>query len=465
MVPTSDAGQRASRRRPGGSWALIVFVWVGAGCGGQTADPEDATLRRDAGLAEDGGEPGDGGAPEPLVWTQAENLSNSAEISTIWCNWGNSIAVTSSGAVQVVWREQSDEQQGVDIAKVVHRRRAFGVWDPVQDLSAVEAGTGHPKIAVSGLHVYAVWHTYNPLGDDVIQFRVSDADGQAGTFASVRTIVSDAARGPFNPLGELSATPSVAAWGDWVHVAWSDDRFVTACGAQIAEVYLVSSGDRGAQWSAVGRASGADCRSSWTPSAAVWGQHVHTAWTDERDKAEDCGLGQGACREELYYRRLSDNGGTLDPSEIRMTHDPEGSEVESWAPSVAAWDDQVHVAWFDRSGGNDFEVYHLRSVDRGVTWGEPARQLSRHAAGCAAARPTVAGGEDQVHVVWLDHCGDTASAVYHSWSGDQGATWSAPADIASGTSVFAIQPSVAFHDGTAHVVWTDLGEMYYASSQ
>jgi hypothetical protein len=125
----------------------------------------------------------------------------------------------------------------------------------------------------------------------------------------------------------------------------------------------------------------------------------------------------------------------------------------------------VHLVWFDRSGGDDFEVYHIRSLDRGVAWDEPARQLSRHAPGCAAARPTVAGGGSEVHVVWLEHCGDTSSAVYHSWSPDRGATWSDPVDIASGTSAFAVQPSVAFHAGTAHVVWTDLGEMYYAASQ
>ena len=451
-----SAGSRRGRLPPNRFLPTILSAILLSACGGKSGNRSDGSTPVDA---------GDAGTVDPLSWSQPENLSNSTEISTIWCNWGNSIAVTSGGTVQVVWRELHDEQQGVDIARVVHRRKPGGGWDPVEDLTAVEDGIGHPKIAASDTHVYVAWHVFDPAGDDILRIRVSGADGQAGSFSAAQTIVSDAARGPFNPLGELSATPSIAAGGDWVHVVWSDDRMVTACGIQIAEVYLVSSGDRGTTWSSVMRASSDDCRSSWTPSAAVFGEHVHTAWTDERDKANDCGLGQGVCREEIYYRRLSGNGTSPDPSEIRMTDDPAGGEVESWAPSIAAWDEQVHLVWFDRSGGDDFEVYHLRSVDRGVTWGEPARQLSYHAPGCAAARPTAAGGGDEVHVVWLEHCGDTSSAVYHSWSPDRGATWSEPADIASGTSVFAVQPSVAFHDGTAHVVWTDLGEMYYAASR
>lgn len=428
--------------------ARIVPVVVLVACSSPDAGPSDTSE--------------DGDAPGPLAWSMPENISNSTTFSDLRMNWGNNLAA-SDGAVHATWREVEREEDGVDVARIVSRRLAAGEWGKrIQDISTVETGTGHPAIAASGPHVYITWHRYMPPEDDVIWFAASDADGADGTFSVPAAIVTDAAV-LRSPMGEYATTPSISAWGDWVHIAWSDERMVDACGMQVPEVYVISSSDR-VGWSAVSMATEPDCRTSWTPSIASWGGHVHVAWTDDRDEDGDCGLTGSACHEEEYYRRLSEDGTVPETVEVRLTNDEPGNHLESWAPNIAAWEGNVQVVWLDRSGGDDFEIYHVRSRDAGVSWDEPMRRLSFHGPGCLSARPTIAGTGTLVHVVWFEKCGDTASTVLHRWSEDLGETWSDVSDVTSGTGVFAIQPYVALGDGRVHVLWTDGGEIYHASS-
>jgi hypothetical protein len=389
----------------------------------------------------------------------------SAALSDIRFQWGRSLAAGEDGKVHAAWREVRGEQDTLDLAAVVYRMRDGLAWTPVQEIAPVAAGSGHPKLALSGSHVYILWHRHDPAGEDSLLLSVSDAGGAAGTFSPPRTLVSDAAVTTLNPMSEYATAPSIAAWGDWVYIVWSDERMVDACGMQVPEVYLLSSPDRGETWSAVLPVSSQDCRSSWTPAVAAWGGVVHVAWTDERHNASDCGLTGGMCHEEEYYRRLADNGSTPDPVEVRLTHDEPGSEVESWGPSIAAWDGNVQIAWYDRAGGNDFEVYHIRSMDSGLSWESEPRRLSMHAPGCLSACATLAAEAEAVHVVWFEMCGDAVSTVLHTWSDDLGETWSGVSDVTSGGGVLAVHPHVALGSGRPHVVWNDNadGEIYYAA--
>jgi hypothetical protein len=410
----------------------------------------------------------DGDAPpEALSWSSPENISGTAALSDIRYQWGRNIAVGEDGTVHVVWREVSGEQDTLDVARIVYRRSDGSGWADVQDISEVVPGNGHPKITLSGARVLVVWHLHDPAADDSILLSSSTAGGAPGTFSAPRAVVTDATVSAANPLGEYSTTPSITADGSFVHIVWSDERFVASCGSGVPEVHLLSSPDLGESWSAVQRVSSADCRSSWTPAAAAWGGIVHVAWTDERHDATDCGLLGGMCREEEYYRRLADNGSTPDPAEIRLTRDEPGSEAESWGPSIAAWDGNVQMVWYDKAGGNDFEVYHLRSLDGGFSWEDTPRKLSTHAPGCRSACATIAACGPDVHAVWFEICGDTSSTILHAWSHDLGASWSDVSDVTSGAGVLAVHPHVACHDGGVHVVWNENsnGEIYYAHSE
>ncbi len=437
--------------------ALVAGLGLACGSGADDAAPDAA--------AEDGA-PDSVDGPDAPAWSAPENISGTAGLSDIRYQWGRSLAVGDDGTVHVAWREVSGEAATLDLAGIVYRRRAGDAWEPVQDIAAETAGAGHPKVAVSGARVWLVWHLYRPGDADWIYLSTSSAGGAPGTFSAPRAVVTDAVVTTRNPLGEYSTTPSIATDGDWVHVVWSDERFVDACGFEVPEIYLASSPDLGTTWSAPARVSSADCRSSWTPSVAAWGGTVYVAWTDERHDTVDCGLATSACREEEYVRRLPEHGMRLDEPEIRLTSDPAGREAESWGPSIVAWDRGVQVVWYDRAGGNDFEVFHLRSTDGGASWEPTPRRLSTHGPGCRSACATVAAEASVVHAVWFEICGDGSATVRHSWSNDAGVSWSGVSDVTSGSGVVAVHPHVGVHDGRVHVAWNDNadGEIYWATS-
>jgi hypothetical protein len=260
------------------------------------------------------------------------------------------------------------------------------------------------------------------------------------------------------PAAGGAAWPSVNACGDAVHVAWADQR------SGVAEVYLRSSPDAGANWTGVREVSSADGRSSWVPTVACWGPAVHVAWADERHNVNgagqpyDCGIANdtNTCREEEYYRRSTDFGNTWDP-EVRLTFDPPNAPRSSWAPSIAIWENQVHVVFFDRRT-DLFQVYYKRSTGGGAphTW-EPERMISLDAANTAFhARPTIAVLGPLVHVAWFGVTPDVGAQVFYAGSLDNGARFGAPLILNARPSHGETHPSIAVSPSkSAHVIWYD----------
>ena len=465
--------EQQKRRSPGRSWSAIFCLFLGLTGGSCTGDsgpgqPDSGVDAGDAAVTSDASTPD--AQPPARVWSSPENISLSPTYSDLRINWGNSIAADDTGAVHVTWREVVDPQASPLLSKIAYRRRGPAAWEPTQDLAPDTPGLGHPKIAVTatGDRVYVVWHKYDPAptGFDELHLALSAAGGDAGSFDPPAILVDDAPV-VVSPAGELSTSPSIAAAGDWVYVAWSDDRVVPACGTNVPEVYLLRSADRGVVWSTPLLVSTPDCRSSWTPAVTAQGDHVHVAWTDDRHNTDDCALGSASCHEEEFYRRLSGHGNLPDGPEVRLTTDDPGPPVQSWAGSIAVSGNAVHYAWMDLSGGDGWEVYYARSDDLGLAWGLPGQQLTQHAPGCGAVRPTLAATDDTLHLVWFELCSpggvDTAT-VFHRWSTDGGHTWSDRSDVTSGTATFAIQPSVAMVGDAVHVVWNDQAEIWYATS-
>jgi hypothetical protein len=361
------------------------------------------------------------------------------------------VDVDGAGIVHQAWLAtyaESDPRQPAAVCGQVFYRhsRDNGVScaEPVP-LSDGRCGIGHPKIAAFGPHVYAVWHQLDEPGRS---FRIYlTHSGNHGFTWDPVTALSE------NPPEAGAAWPSVNAWGDPVHVVWADARTGSA------ESYLRSSFDAGRSFSPVRAVSTPDGISSWTPSVAAWGPFVHVAWTDERHNRDSAGrpfdcarVGAGeSCREEEYYRRSSDGGMSWD-EEIRLTSDPPEALASSWAPSIAAWGDQVHVAYFDRRSG-DFEIYYRRSRDGGVSgsW-EDEVLLSRDDAR-VHARPALAVWDQAVHLVYWAHAPESTS-VYYVGSADGGARWSFPLALAAGLPAMAPHPSVAVSpNGSVHAIW------------
>jgi hypothetical protein len=275
------------------------------------------------------------------------------------------------------------------------------------------------------------------------------------------------------PLGP-GTFPAIDAWSDGqsapsVHVAWSNSQVPSG----ISEVYLSSSSDGAHQFLAPLLVSPDDGRSSYTAAAASYGQVAHVAWTDDRYNVDamgqpyDCGTvgGGPTCHEEEFYRRSTDNGASMTDPEVRLTTDPPGMPKYSWAPSIVAWKQDVHIVYFDARSGV-FQIYYRRSHDAGQTWGPEisltGSQSSQPMGGWW--RPSLSAADTELRLTFWRQEDTVTSTVWAMTSSDTGATFTDPVLVSEGSA--ALQPSVILGpDGAAHFVWYDSlagnQEMYY----
>ena len=147
---------------------------------------------------------------------------------------------------------------------------------------------------------------------------------------------------------------------------------------------------------------------------------------------------------EVYYLRSLDGGSTWGP-ETRLTNDAGASQY----PSVAVSGTTVHVVWWDTRDGNK-EIYYKRSTDAGANWG-PDTRLTIDASD--SYHPVIAASGAVLHVAWYDLRGGNRE-IYYKRSLDGGATWG-PDTRLTIDAADSMYPSLAVSGSTVHVVWYD----------
>jgi hypothetical protein len=233
----------------------------------------------------------------------------------------------------------------------------------------------------------------------------------------------------------------IAASGDDVHIVWYDYRY----GA--SEICYKRSTDGGDSWGEDTRLTN-DPAYSWRPSVSVFNSVVHVIWEDLRDGAYS----------EIYYKRSTD-GGVSWEADTRLTN----NSANSTNSSISVSGQIVQVVWQDQRDGN-YEIYHKRSSDGGVTWGVDTRLTNNSA---TSAYPSVSISGQVVHVVWQD-LRDGNLEIYYKRSTDGGVSWEADTRL---TNIPAVSesPSVSVSGQVVHVVWHDNNnggnyEIYYKRS-
>src|SRR5262249_38162599 len=148
---------------------------------------------------------------------------------------------------------------------------------------------------------------------------------------------------------------------------------------------------------------------------------------------------------EIYYKRSTDAGVTWG-GDTRLTNNP----ANSFSPSVAVFDNHVHLTWFDQRDGNN-EVYYKRSDDGGLTWGADTRLTNNHAVSVFPAIAT--SGSMVVHVAWQEHR-DGNGEIYYKRSSDGGITWGNDMRLTN-NAANSFAPSIAAAGLDVHVAWFD----------
>ena len=393
---------------------------------------------------------------DPIV-----RLSESPTDSQTFLNTAKCVAVDGADTVHVVWLEVLVAEGGghATQGQLVYSRSTDGgtTFQPPVPLTTVVADVGVPKIAAAGTSIFVTWHQSDGWR---VQIMLARSDDGGATWTAPVSV----GQGTF---------PSIDAWSSGtgdpsVRVAWSDSQNVE----NHCEIYLANSDDGGRTFSPRVMVSTPDGLSSWTASVASWGTVTHVAWTDERFNVDAAGLpydcivvgGGTTCHEEVFYRRSTDGGATFTEPEVRLTSDPPDEPEWSWAPSLVAWHDDVHISYFDHHSGS-FQLYYRRSRDAGVTWA-----VERNLTGEIVPqpihwwRPSLAAQADQLHLTFWEVDLDGGMSVWAMQSLDTGATWSAPLLLSDGPA--AEHPAVALSpSGTAHFAWQDSfggnDEMFY----
>jgi hypothetical protein len=297
-------------------------------------------------------------------------------------------------------------------------------------LQSFIAQTNTRGLAVSGNFVHAVWYDYRDNWD--LYYKRS-SDGGATWAPDVR-LTNDPAN-TYNPSFVLSGTN--------LHVTWEEFRDGTR------EIYYKRSIDNGTTWGLDTRLTN-DTATQNNNSLAVSGALVHLVWADLRHG-----------HKEIYYRRSTDDGQTWS-AEVRLTNNATGNRSY---PAISASGQTINMVWTDDRDGNG-EVYHKRSSDGGLTWGNDTRITTNNEQSDGIS---IVSSGTMVHFAWVDKMNSTTKHVYYKKSSDGGLTWTTASQIITMTNAdqFAA-PNIDISGNFVHVVWEDTRdgnrEAYYKKS-
>lgn len=232
-----------------------------------------------------------------------------------------------------------------------------------------------PTLAVEGQNIYIIWEDsrdYPPNGNYLELYFKKSTDGGANWSNDLRLTTPDQEKPGF---------PSVAVWGETIHLAYSKTPINIG-----QEIYYMRSDNQGGSWSDPVRLSfNNQAGVGRYPTTAANGDNVFVFWSDTRD---DNGY------YELYFARSQDGGQTWG-NESRLTF----AGDDSYGPNVAVSGENLHLTWNEHRDGN-WEIYYKNSTDNGLNWSSDTR-LTNNAAD--SWFPSAAVDGQSVNVVWCDN--------------------------------------------------------------
>ncbi len=129
------------------------------------------------------------------------------------------------------------------------------------------------------------------------------------------------------------------------------------------------------------------------------------------------------------------------------------NDQDSVYGQVAAWDSRVYVIWQESVSGRNYDIFIIRSVDNGTTFGEPLN-LSKNPG--FSEHPQLSASGSSVYAVWADNTPGNREVLF-SRSADNGTTFSDALNLSNDPSDSHNQEMAAFGDNV-YVIWLDRDE-------
>lgn len=261
-------------------------------------------------------------------------------VHVAWCDWRD-------GNPEIYYKRSTD---------------AGNTWESDVRLTVNSAESYSPCIAVYNSIIHVMWDDKRD-GNTQIYYKRSSNNGVTWeSDVRITNVTFD------------SFSASVFAIGQFVHVAWVDNRDGNA------EIYYKRSSNTGIIWDTDKRLTNFSAI-SYNPSISVSNELVGIVWYDSRNTTE-----------EIYYK-ASTNTGITWSSDIRLTN----NNWQSLNPCIRISGNNIHVFWTEEI--NHGEVFYKRSTNQGLSWDEDTR-LTYISSNKFCPSATVSG--TNLHVIWVD---------------------------------------------------------------
>jgi hypothetical protein len=292
-----------------------------------------------------------------------------------------------------------------------------------KNLSNNSGTSSEQKVATSGSNVYVAWEDTSSGANSDILFARSGNNG--ATFGNVTTNLSD-------NTGE-STNPKIAAFRNNVYVAWED----TSSGAN-SDILFTKSTDNGATFGNVTNLSN-NTGESTNPQIFASGSNVYVAWEDTTLKKSD-----------ILFTKSTNNGATFG----NVTTNLSKKTGESTNPQIFASGSNVYVAWEDTSSGANSDILFARSGNNGATFGNVTTNLSDNTG--ESTNPKIAAFRNNVYVAWEDYSllNSIKNQILFSRSTNNGMTFDNTIRLSNNTGE-STNPKIAAFRNNVYVAWED----------
>jgi hypothetical protein len=240
---------------------------------------------------------------------------------------------------------------------------------------------------------------------------------------------------------------------DYVDVVWLQGGSTHNDGSIIylgtGSLMFAQSADQGSTWAS--SALTAVAPNTGLPKIASANSDIYVVWPAQNMATSNL---------QIFLLHGGRSGGRVQWSApIVISDTPVGSNATF--PVVAAYDNEIHVAWSDNRNAGVTEVYYTSSLDGGDTWSTPI--AISPVDGFNSWTPSVAVNADHVYIAWTDarfgsedcatNNADCHEVLYFRGSADSGQTWGAETELTCDSSLYTYAPSVFVEDDTIHIAY------------
>jgi hypothetical protein len=306
--------------------------------------------------------------------------------------------------------------------------------------SYVQALPPGTNIAANGRAVYAVYAD-DRNGNEDIYFNYSPDGGATWQNPDIRLDTDP-------PGAGQSVGPVIATSGNFVYVAWVDNRN----GA--GDIYFNYSANNGMTWQATdirlntGVLPGSG--GGGAPDIACTGNNVYVVWEDFRN---------GVLNSDIFFNYSLNNGASWQPLDIGIDIGP----YRAAGPAISSGLNNVFVSWADMRNDPTMlnsDIFFNTSFNNGALWLPNAIRLNTGSAPGSAVNygPEICSSAGNVYVSWNDGR-NLIDNTYFNYSTNGGLTWQTP-DIYLNTGVPAgafrcYRQRIACNGQNVFVVWED----------